>query len=90
MILATQGDKMERRMARHYQEDRAVVTSEEFFWNIKSISPMGIIVPDILNTLYLSILKHLMHWLMFFLKKDCRIDKVNQFWAIMPSYPGFA
>jgi hypothetical protein len=81
MILATQGDKMERRMARHYQEDRAVV---------KSISPMGIIVPDILNTLYLSILKHLMHWLMFFLKKDCRIDKVNQFWAIMPSYPGFA
>jgi len=90
MILATQGDEMERREARQYLEDRAVGTSEGVFWNMKRISPTSIIVPEILHTVYLGMLKHLMHWVTSFLEHHSRIDKFNHLWAMMPPYPGFA
>jgi hypothetical protein len=63
MILATPGDETDRREARQYLEDRAVGTSEGVFWNMKCISPTTIIVPDILHTFYLCMLKHLMDWI---------------------------
>ena len=90
MILATQGDETERWEARQYLEDRAVGTSEGVFWNMKCISPTTIIVPDILHTIYLGMLKHLMDWVTSFLEQHSRIDKFNQLWAMMPPYPGFA
>jgi len=65
-ILATQGDEMERREARQYLEHPAVGTSEGVFWNMKCITPTTIIIPDILHTIYLGILKHLMDWETFF------------------------
>jgi len=82
MILANQGDEMERREARQYLEDRAVGTSEGGFWNMKCISPTTIIIPDIPHTVYLGMLKHLMHWVMFFLKQHSRINEFNQLWAM--------
>jgi len=90
MILATQHDEMERREARQYLEDQAVGTSEGVFWNMKCISPMTILVPDILHTVYLGMLKHLMDWVTSFLEQHSRIDRLNQLWAMMPPYPGFA
>jgi hypothetical protein len=51
---------------------------------------MTIIVPDILHTVYLSMLKHMMDWVMSFLEQHCRMDKFNQAWAMMRPYPGFA
>jgi hypothetical protein len=59
MILATQGDETERQEARQCLKDRAVGTSEGDFWKTKCISPTTIIVPDILHTVHLGILKHL-------------------------------
>jgi len=38
IILAPEGDEMERQEARQYQDDRAVATSEFFFWHIKCIT----------------------------------------------------
>jgi hypothetical protein len=67
-----------------------VGTSEGVFWNMKYISPTTIIVPDILHTINLSMLKHLMGWVTSFLEQHSRIDKFNQLWAMMPPYPGFA
>ena len=49
---------------------------------------MTIIVPDILHTVYLGMLKHLMDWVTSFLEQHSRIDKFNQLWAMMPPYPG--
>jgi len=60
MILAMQGDETERPEARHYLDDQAVRTSEGIFWNMKSISPTTIILPDILLTICLGLSKHLM------------------------------
>jgi len=90
MILATQRDERERWEARPYLEDRAVGTSEGVLWNMQSISATTIIVPDILHTVYLFMLKHLMDWVTCFLEQHSRIDKCNQVWAMMPPYPGFA
>jgi len=90
MILATQGDETERREARQYLEHQAVWTSEGVLKNMKCISPTTIIIPDILHTIYLDMLKHLMDWVMSFLEQHSRINKFNQLWAMMPPYPGFA
>jgi len=57
---------------------------------MKCISLTTIIVPDILHTIYLGMLKHLMDWVTSFLEQHSRIDKFNQRWVMMPPYPGFA
>jgi hypothetical protein len=89
MILATQADETERREARQYLEDRVVGTSAGVFGNMKWISLTTIIIPDILHTVYLRMLQHLINWIMSFLEQHSRIDKFNQLWAMMPPYPGF-
>jgi hypothetical protein len=58
MILVTKGIKTERWEARQLLEHRVVGTSEVVFWNTKCISPTPIIVPDILHTVHLGMLKH--------------------------------
>jgi hypothetical protein len=90
MIHVTQGDETGRQKARQYLEDRAVGTSEGVFWDIKYISPMTIIVLNILHTIYLSMLKNLKDWVTSFLEHHSRIDNFNQLCAMMPLYRGFA
>jgi len=60
MILVTQGDETARWQARQYLEDRAVGTSEGIFWNMKISFAITDIIPDILYTLYLSMLQNVM------------------------------
>jgi hypothetical protein len=50
---------------------------------------MSIIVPYILYTFNLRILQHLMDGVTSFLKQHSRMDKFNQLWEMMPSYPSF-
>jgi len=90
IILATERDKMERRATRQYIKDRALRTSEGVFWNIECISLTTIILPVILHTENLGILKHLMDWGTSFLEQHSKIKKFNQVWAMMPLYSGFA
>jgi len=90
MILLTLGDAMDRHEAWQYLEARAVQIWDCIFFNIQCISPMLIIVPDILHTIYLCMLKYFMAWVTSFHQQHSRIDKFNQFWAMMPPYPGFA
>jgi len=90
MIIATWGDETDRRDACQYLEDRVVGDSEGVFWNMKCISPTTIPVPDILHTVYLGRLKHVMDWLMSFLEQYSRIDKFYQLRAMMPPYSGLA
>jgi hypothetical protein len=90
MILVTEGDKMERWEARQYLEDPAVGTSEGVFWNMKCISPTTIIIPDILNIVYLGMLNHSVDLVTSFLDQHSRIDRFNHLWAMVPLYPGLA
>ena len=50
---------------------------------------MTIVAPDILHTVSLGMLQHLMEWVTSFLKQHSGMDIVNQLWAMMPPYPGF-
>jgi hypothetical protein len=90
MILATQGDEMERREARQYLEDRVVGTSEGVFWNMKYISPTTIIVPHNIHNLNLGMLEHFINWVTSFLEQHSRIDQFNHLRAMMPPYHDFA
>jgi len=55
---------------------------------MKYISPMTIIIPDILHAVNLCMPKHLMDWVTSFLEQQSRIDIFNQLWVMMPPYPG--
>jgi len=57
---------------------------------MKCISRMTISVPCILHNLHLRMLKHLMDWVTSFLEQHSKIGKLNQLWAMMPPYSGFA
>jgi len=57
---------------------------------MKSICPMTIIVHNILHTVYLIMLKHLMDWVMSFQEQHSSSDILNQFWEMMPPYSGVA
>jgi len=89
MILTTQGDETERQEGRHYLDGWAGATSEGVFWNMKYISLTTMNLPHILQTVWLSMLEHLMDWVMFFLKQHSRIDIFSQLWAMMPPCSGF-
>jgi len=66
MILATQGDAMERWEPGQLLEDWVVGTSEGVFWNMKCISRRTIFGCDILHSIYCGMLKHWMDWVIPF------------------------
>jgi len=57
---------------------------------MQRISPTTSNVPDVLHTVYLGMIKHLMDWIPSILEQHSRIARFNQLWARMPPYPGFA
>jgi len=89
-ILATQRDEIERQEARQCLVDWLVRTSQCVVWNMKSIPLINLIIPDILYTVYLGMLKHFMNWEIFFLTQHSSNDKFNQLLVLMPPYLGLA
>jgi hypothetical protein len=45
--------------------------------------------PDLLHTMQLGMLKHLLQWLNQLLKKYNRLDRFNDLWLSVPAYPDF-
>jgi hypothetical protein len=41
-----------------------------------------------LHTVYLGILKHMMKWIVSFLKQHQRLDRFDAIWTAVPAYPG--
>jgi hypothetical protein len=46
--------------------------------------------PDLLHTMHIGMLKHLLEWLQAFLKDHGRFDRFNNLWLSVPSYLGMA
>jgi hypothetical protein len=44
--------------------------------------------PDLLHTMYLGMLKHVMDWIQPFLKRHGRLNKFDDAWISVPPYPG--
>jgi len=89
MILMAEGDKMHRWEAWQYLEDWVVGTSEGVFWNIQCIFLSTNIIPNILHTVYLGLLKHLMKWVTSCLEQRSRMVIFMLHLAKMLLYPGY-
>ena len=59
------------------------------FWTLPRVNPLELPKPDLLHTIYLGILKHLMEWVQDFLKKHNRLESFDEAWSSMGAYPGF-
>ncbi|KAI5839095.1 hypothetical protein DFP73DRAFT_599063 [Morchella snyderi] len=68
---------------------RGIKQMRGVLWNIPFVDLVQLPKPDILHVLYLGFFKHMMDWLMAFLKKHKRKDEFDTIWARIPPYPGF-
>ena len=59
------------------------------FWALPRVNPSELPKPDLLHTIYLAILKHLMEWVQDFLKEHNRLDRFDRAWSSMGAHPGF-
>lgn len=82
--------KEEREAAIQYLTERGARTREGVFWAFECFDWTSALVPDVLHTIYLGLLKHLMDWLVPFLEHHKRMTVFNQLWSLMPPYPGFS
>ena len=89
-----------QQLVRHHQEtgdstpieklaEKGVTALFNAFWTLPRIDPAELAKPDLLHTVYLRILKHLMEWIQDFLKKYNRLQYFDQAWSSMGPYPGF-
>jgi hypothetical protein len=89
LIQATHCNNQDQNDAHDYLMERCVVTMQCVFWNILYISLYILIVPDVLHTIHLGILKHLMEWIVPFWEFHKRIGQFKDLSEIMPHDSGF-
>ncbi|KAF8414436.1 hypothetical protein EV426DRAFT_579176 [Tirmania nivea] len=58
-------------------------------WYIPHCEPYGIVRPDMLHTLLLRILTHLMKWVLDFLEHIGRLTIFDHLWSRLPPFPEF-
>lgn len=71
-------------------EDRAAKPQRSAVWELPHAEAKVIWKPDLLQTVYLGILKHLMEWIVDFLLENKRMDHFDWLWKNVPRYPGLA
>jgi hypothetical protein len=69
--------------------ESGVHLEEGVLWALGCVGLRTLIVLDMLHTIYLGLLKHVMEWVIPFLTQNEWIDKFNRLWREMPPYPGF-
>ena len=70
-------------------KDNGVKNINNALWHITNFQVHQIVKPDILHTLLLSILVHLMKWIQEFLQYVGRLTVFDHIWSRLPPYPGF-
>jgi len=89
MILVTQGDVSRRDGKQEIMWMIQQLEPQNASSNVKCIFLTVSTILNLLHSVYLGMLRHLMEWVTSFLKQHSRIDKFNQLWAMMPPYPVF-
>jgi len=91
LTVATDDDAptSDREAAQEYLQARGVRLSEGVFWSMPCVSSSTLITPDVLHTIYLGLLKHLMEWIVAFLEHHKLMPRFNELWRLVPAYPGF-
>ena len=62
---------------------------KNLFHGLHWVSAPGLHKPDLLQTVYLGLFKHLMDCMSGFLKKHARLQAFDDPWKALPPYPGF-
>jgi hypothetical protein len=81
-------EEQDRKEETEYLHSLGVRLTEGVFWSLKSARLANGAAPEILHTVYLGVLQHLMKWIMSFLKEHKRMERFDDIWAAVPSYPG--
>ncbi|KAL0630484.1 hypothetical protein Q9L58_010669, partial [Maublancomyces gigas] len=58
------------------------------FWQLPKVRPEEMWKPDLLHTIYLGLLKHLMEWVQGFLGKYYCLEQFDVVWKSIPPYSG--
>ena len=59
------------------------------FTGLYRVNPTDLHKADLLDNIYLGLLKHMMKWVEGFLKKRKREQAFDDIWKALPPYPGF-
>jgi len=62
---------------------------KKVFHGLHQVSAPGLHKPDLLHTVYLGLIKHLMDWISGSLKKHARLQPFDDTWKALPPYQGF-
>ena len=74
----------------HYtNETHGIKRGQNVFQELMRVSTTDLHKPDMLHTIYLGLLKHMMDWNQGFLKKLARQQAFDDDWEALPPYPGF-
>ena len=68
---------------------KGIIAPFNAFWILPHVDPAELVKPDLLHTVYLGILKHLIEWIQDFLKKHDRLRYFDEAWSSMGPYLGF-
>jgi len=68
---------------------RRIDLEKKVFHRLYPVSAPGLHKPDLLHTVYLGLFKHLMDWILGFLKKHAGLQALDHTWKALPPYPGF-
>jgi len=75
--------------ARYTNETHGIKRGQKVFQGLVSVSTPDLHKPDMLNTIYLGLFKHMMDWIQGFLKKHARQQAFDDAWKALPPYPAF-
>ena len=67
----------------------SVKNTNNALWHITGFNPQDIVKPDILHTLYMGMLVHLMKWIFELLTHLGRATTFDHLWSRLPPYLGF-
>lgn len=66
-----------------------MVTIPKAIWSLRYVNANEIFKPDLLHEMYIGMLRHVLDWVIAFLKKHKRIGVFNTAWEHVPPYPNF-
>jgi len=70
-------------------DSRGIRLGQNVFYGLNRVSPSHLHKPDMLQTVYLGLFKHLIDWIQGFLNKHGPMEAFDEVWWALLPYPGF-
>ena len=70
-------------------ESLGIRLGQNVFYGLNQVSPSDLDKSDMVHTVYVGLLKHMMNWIQGFLKKHGQLEAFDEVWKALSPYPGF-